>query len=301
MIKSIFEGLVGLCFMMYIFSLIQSWTKLPWSVIIGTVITIFLLVYFISLYRAKKEEKKRLAEPCSHGTVGAYRNSSLCSQCIYEQHERDRLAEIKRKSDELKMNEIARLKRANAQKIKYLYSLSPQDFEDVIATAFRNLGYHVEQTPYSNDGGKDAIAWKDNKKYLIECKRYANDHPIGRPLLQKFFAAMVEEKAVRGFYVTTGTFASTAHEYAKETNMELINSTKLAKMMGLAFPEAGDGNSFKVMCNQCGETVVLSFDHPETKCTKRHTVRTNIEENMLINWNATQYRQKRKRRRYHKY
>ena len=61
------------------------------------------------------------------------------------------------------------------------------------------MGYDVEQTPYTNDGGRDAVAQKDGRVFLIECKRYAADRTVGRPELQKLFAAMTEANADGGF------------------------------------------------------------------------------------------------------
>ena len=67
--------------------------------------------------------------------------------------------------------------------------MGSKEFEDSIAKVFRKLGYRVTQTPYSRDGGKDAIAWKDNKKYVIECKRYGTGSSVGRRDLQILLAA----------------------------------------------------------------------------------------------------------------
>lgn len=38
-----------------------------------------------------------------------------------------------------------------------IMSMSPYEFETYIAKLFENIGYDVEQTPASNDGGKDII------------------------------------------------------------------------------------------------------------------------------------------------
>jgi len=59
--------------------------------------------------------------------------------------------------------------------------------------------------------------------------------PIGRPYLQKFWAAMQEEKAVKGLFINTGTFASTAYEYAKKSRIELIDMEGLLKLTKKAY------------------------------------------------------------------
>jgi hypothetical protein len=152
-----------------------------------------------------------------------------------------------------------------------------------VADMFRRLGYLVEQTPYSNDHGKDAIAYKNNKKYLIECKRYDKDNKVGRPQLQKFFAAIHEEKAVKGFFITTSFFAETAYEYAKDNKIELINGTRLVEGMRKAYPESND-DTVQVMCLECGDFVIFNIDQGNGQrkyCKNKHIVEKNITYNDL--------------------
>jgi hypothetical protein len=153
-------------------------------------------------------------------------------------------------------------------------SLSPNEFEDAVATMFSKLGYSIQQTPYVSDHGKDAIAQKDGRKYVIECKRYGKDKSIGRPMLQKLFATMNEEKADGGFFVSTGQFTNTAIDYAKEYNIKLIDVDQLSLMMQQAFPEKNSIDLIKVMCLQCGVTVEFSLRKHEIEktCIRGHKV-----------------------------
>src|SRR5258708_40186259 len=114
--------------------------------------------------------------------------------------------------------------------------MSPQQCENEIAEVFRQLGYLVKQTPYSNDRGKDAIAGKDGQKFLIESKRYGREKTIGRRELQIFLAAMKEEAVEAGLYLNTGKFASTAYEYALQNHIQLIDKEKFPTLINTAFP-----------------------------------------------------------------
>jgi len=42
-----------------------------------------------------------------------------------------------------------------------------EEFEDFLATCFKRIGYHVEQTPRTNDFGADLILIKERKKLLF--------------------------------------------------------------------------------------------------------------------------------------
>jgi hypothetical protein len=163
--------------------------------------------------------------------------------------------------------------------------MGPRQFEVAIADLFRQLGYRVELTPYSNDRGKDAIAWKDGKKYLIECKRYDALNTIGRRDLQIFVAAMKEEDAEAGFYINTGRFASTVPEYAAANQIALYDRDRFAALVNSAFPEIEAACSVKVMCHECGVVVDLPLDATPTSgtCPNNHQVTNDITLPRLAN------------------
>jgi ssDNA-binding Zn-finger/Zn-ribbon topoisomerase 1 len=179
---------------------------------------------------------------------------------------------------------MKRLAIARVSKKDFLMSGTPREFEDTVAAMFQKLGYSVKQTPYSSDGGKDAIATKDDKKVLIECKRYEKDL-IGRPALQKFYAAIMEEKADKGIFITTSGFARTAldYEFVGSNLIELIDGTALADMMIRAFPESSDSEKYAVMCPQCGSQVMFDLLAGEfrKKCPNNHPVNNDLQSGML--------------------
>jgi restriction system protein len=182
------------------------------------------------------------------------------------------------------MQEIQRLSHAWLSKSESYYPMTPQQFEDAIAQLFRTLKYEVKQTPYSNDGGKDAILFKDGKKYLVECKKYNPDNTIGRPDIQKFVAAMHDEKAVGGFYVNTGKFSSDAKKYAGEHDILLYDAFTFPTLVLQAYPIPKDASSAKSMCLECGAEVdVMVADFTAAAiCPNGHNVRSTIKTSDLI-------------------
>lgn len=100
-----------------------------------------------------------------------------------EHQEKLRKQDIAIKASRLRNSETERIRKSLLKSQDYLRSMSPQEFEDIVAELFRSLGYDVKQTPYTNDQGKDAIIFKDGKKSLIECKRYSPENKVGRPML----------------------------------------------------------------------------------------------------------------------
>ena len=81
-------------------------------------------------------------------------------------------------------------------------ALSPIAFEEYMANLFIKYGYEVEQTPPTNDGGKDLILKYDGVKYYVECKHFT-EGTVGREIIQKLVGAGIVDGDVYGFIVAT--------------------------------------------------------------------------------------------------
>jgi restriction system protein len=240
---------------------------------------------------------------CEHG-VKAGETLEFCDKCKEEKRkekqkyeaqkkEQERKNLIQQKVLELRNEEIIRFTKVNLSSKEFLYKTSPNEFEDVIAEMYKKLGYDVKQTPYSNDKGKDIILKKDGRKYLVECKRYHFENTIGREALQKFFAAIIEEKAEKGFFVTTSDFKSTSIKYANDIKkIDLINGNKLILMMREIYPENYNSNLVKIMCKECGDIVNFTFKNNDTSksCKNGHSVQNDFDAEILSPKYLTNYK-----------
>ncbi|WP_263376511.1 restriction endonuclease [Granulicella aggregans] len=176
----------------------------------------------------------------------------------------------------MRTEEIQRLSHAWLSRSESYYSMTSREFEDAIAQLFRNLGYQVKQTPYSGDGGKDAILLKNDIKYVLECKSGAQS--IGRPDIQKFHSAMIHEGAVEGFYVNTGKFSPPAIEYAKEHKVKLYDRHTFSSLVAEAYPVPESASVAKTMCLRCGEIIELPVQGParSSVCPAGHNVVSTV-------------------------
>ena len=246
-----------------------------------------LFTYLFTELRDKWKLKNIL---CPHGVKGG-KTFSRCEICLKEEQnslqaieEQKKLAklraEIKSRAETLRDEELERLEKLELRNKDKLLSLSPKEFEDSVVDMYRRLGYSVQQTSYSDDFGIDAAASKNGIRYAIECKRYKN-RKIGRPLLQKFYGAMMDENVDKGIYVTTFEYTDSARAYAAERDIELVDLDKLVLLMRRVFPEDRDESFMRVMCLQCEDIVVFRLNLGVTtmKCTNGHTVnlRRDIE------------------------
>jgi len=100
---------------------------------------------------------------------------------------------------------------------KLFYDISPRRFEEVVAELLHRLGYEITLTPASKDGGKDIYAARKDHLgtflYIVECKKYAPDHPVGIALVRQLNGVVHAEQATAGILATTSFFTSDAQQF----------------------------------------------------------------------------------------
>jgi len=80
-------------------------------------------------------------------------------------------------------------------------------------------------TPASRDGGKDIyIATKDSLGsflYLVECKRYAPDRPVGVGFIRQLYGTVQAERATAGILATTSFFTRGAKDFQSKVEFQI--------------------------------------------------------------------------------
>jgi ssDNA-binding Zn-finger/Zn-ribbon topoisomerase 1 len=282
-------------------------TVVLWIAIISIVARISSSIFAVSFWRseltllglfgivnvgAEVIHQIRLRKRCAHGVRSG--NQGGCTSCALDEIHREAeyraeqafqkwQADVERLTRALFASEFTFLCKAWLSRSEGYLEMSPRTFEDAVAELFRELGYFVEQTPYTNDGGKDAVVWKDDKKYLVECKRYEEGGTIGRRELQIFVAAMKEENADGGFYVNTGRFANTAYEYAVRNQIRLYDRKRLPELINSAYPLRKDIAFAAVMCRVCGIVQQLPVAEESTigTCVNGHVITNRITKGLI--------------------
>lgn len=118
-------------------------------------------------------------------------------------------------------------------------TLSGIEFENLTHQLLLKIGFNVEQTKASRDGGIDLIAYSDKPffkgKYIIQCKRYAGT--VGEPIIRDLYGVVSNERANKGILITTGNFSNSALDFAKDKNLELIDGIKLESLLKQYLPD----------------------------------------------------------------
>lgn len=106
-----------------------------------------------------------------------------------------------------------------------LYELHPRKFEEVVAAIWENLGYKVTLTQKSRDGGKDIYAVQHTLAgdllYIIECKRYSPDRPVGVEIVRALYGVSQHERATMGVVATTSYFTKAAQQFQRRVKYQL--------------------------------------------------------------------------------
>lgn len=112
-------------------------------------------------------------------------------------------------------------------------SLSGIEFEMVCKKLLENMGFTVETTKTSGDGGIDLIAYNSQPllsgKYIIQCKRYTGS--VGEPVIRDLYGVVTSERANKGILMTSGVFTKQAQVFAHGKPIELIDGVKLKELL----------------------------------------------------------------------
>lgn len=108
--------------------------------------------------------------------------------------------------------------------------MSGKEFEKECVEILNYCGYsNVKRTPASGDHGVDIVAYKDGKRYAVQCKRYQGN--IGFKAVQEIFTGKALFHADYGIIMTNSHFAKQAKEDAKRLNIDLWDGDKISAMI----------------------------------------------------------------------
>lgn len=108
-------------------------------------------------------------------------------------------------------------------------SLSPRDFEHLVAEVWRSMGYSCTVTSKGRDSGIDVIAKKDDEQVLIQAKRYT-DKNVGVDTVQRVAGLLVDKQfdPSKVAIVTTSEYTNDAIDRANQIDsLSIINGFEL--------------------------------------------------------------------------
>lgn len=118
---------------------------------------------------------------------------------------------------------------------QYLRGMNPFDFQELVASLLRAMGYHVSWTsPPGKDGGMDIIAWTDPlgtrpPRIKVQVKRQVQT--IGVDGLRSFMSLLGEDDV--GIFVSMGGFTKDAEELARTQERRKVTLIGLEALFDL--------------------------------------------------------------------
>jgi hypothetical protein len=106
-------------------------------------------------------------------------------------------------------------------------SISPFQFEEVVARLLRQKGYDVQVTPKVGDGGKDILArfltpTKDKVLCYVECKKYDLENPVGVGVVRSLYGTVMSDRVNMGMLVTSSIYTKGAINFQQLHSSQIL-------------------------------------------------------------------------------
>ncbi|WP_462151109.1 restriction endonuclease [Pseudoalteromonas xiamenensis] len=95
-----------------------------------------------------------------------------------------------------------------------IHSITPRQFEMLVASIFKSLGWEVRLTKETRDGGVDIylLQKSNNEQAIVECKRYKNKVSIG--VVDRLLGVQLSKGIKKAYLVTSSEFTQPALDRA---------------------------------------------------------------------------------------
>jgi restriction system protein len=117
----------------------------------------------------------------------------------------------------------------------HLRSMPPYEFQELVASLLRAMGYYVSWvSPPGKDGGVDILAWSDPlgtrpPRIKVQVKRYSDNVRVDG--LRSFMALLGDEDV--GLFVTTAGFTKDAQDEARTQEKRKVTLVDLERLFDL--------------------------------------------------------------------
>jgi hypothetical protein len=116
-----------------------------------------------------------------------------------------------------------------------LRTMSPTDFEQLVARLYNKMGFVSQVTPQSRDGGIDVVARRQTdvgrEHLIIQCK-HSLEGVIGEPIVRELVGTwQAHREATRAVLVTSGRYSSGAFELAKNHRIDVVDGVYLEGLL----------------------------------------------------------------------
>lgn len=106
-----------------------------------------------------------------------------------------------------------------------IHNLTSREFEILLADLLQDMGWDVELTQQTRDGGSDILAYLNTDigklLCLVEAKHYREDRKIGVDLVRTLYGTLCDAQANSAMLVTSSSFTAGAKEFQQRHKYQL--------------------------------------------------------------------------------
>jgi restriction system protein len=106
-----------------------------------------------------------------------------------------------------------------------IFQIPSRQFEEIVAELLDDMGFEVEITKATRDGGKDILAYMSTGigKFLclVEAKKYRQDRTVGVELVRTLYGTLCDYQANSAMLVTTSSFSADARAFQRKHEYQL--------------------------------------------------------------------------------
>lgn len=133
------------------------------------------------------------------------------------------------------------LKLMSKSGINEIDKMDGHQFEAYLRALFKELGYKSTVTQGSGDFGADLIMKNDNKKVVVQAKRYGYNNKVSLGAVQEVYSAMPYYNADQGIVITNSYYTDSAKKLAKACKIRLLDREDLIHFINQVNPSFDAG------------------------------------------------------------
>lgn len=108
----------------------------------------------------------------------------------------------------------------------FLRHIEWRDLERIIADAFSSMGFQVELTPASKDGGKDIILsfveQGQTRRYFVEIKHWSSGKMVGSGVVSEFLQVLAKSEIDGGLLLSSSGFSKAVIRSGMEIDRDVL-------------------------------------------------------------------------------
>lgn len=119
----------------------------------------------------------------------------------------------------------------DARSLEQLREMSPEDFEQWVASRFRKAGYEASVVGARGGGGDDGIdvvAFRNGIHVVAQAKRFGAGNSVGAPTLRDLAGVLTSTGSARAYLVTTGSVTAQARNWASTMPIVIVDHSTVA-------------------------------------------------------------------------